>query len=191
MAQFMLNLIFSSEESKSNLEHVVMIAYKYPITDHLGPGPLVASKLRDDTSCLVNSSSNGKTGFYFIKVIPPNDEPGPKGSSLHIFPSPSFTCLCNIFILLLIDVVFVNWDLLMMYSEQICHPALDWIQRTHCKTHVLEWMKLIIIWRLLLTIKQAKNQKQMQIIRRVDAQCEWCQSLCTYCTGYKIIPTYL
>ena len=128
-----------------------MIAYKYPITDHLGPGPLVASKLRDDTSCLVNSSSNGKTGFYFIKVIPPNDEPDPKGSSLHIFPLPSITCLCNIFILLLIDVVFVNWDLLMMYSEQICHPALDWIQRTHCKTHVLEWMK------------QAKNQKKCAV----------------------------
>ena len=85
-----------SEETKSNLEHVVMIAYKYPITDHLGPGPSVASILRDDASCLVKSKSNGKTGFYFIKVTPPVDEPDPKGSCLNIVPSPFFVSVCAI-----------------------------------------------------------------------------------------------
>ena len=96
----------SSEETKSNLEHVVMIAYEYPITDHLGPGPSVASILRHDASCLVKSQSNGRTGFYFIKVNPPDDEPDPKGSCFNVVPSPFF--VCNIFILLLIEVVFVR-----------------------------------------------------------------------------------
>ena len=63
-----------------------MIAYEYPITDHLGPGPSVAFSLRDDKSCLVESKSNGKTGFYFVKVIPPDDEPKPKNSCLQCFP---------------------------------------------------------------------------------------------------------
>ena len=99
----MLNLMFSSEESKSKLEHVLMIAYKYPITDHLSHGPSVAYKLRDDTSCLVNVSLSGKTGFYFVKVTSPDDEPDLKGSSLRIFPSASFICLCSNFILLLIS----------------------------------------------------------------------------------------